>query len=525
MANKLMVQDIQAIKQLRTKGWSLRRIARELRISRNTVREHLRPKQPEVEVGGVGPESWVAGPADAQTDPLSTPGSGVQATGSQPASPTGRRSLCDDYRSSIGGKLEQGLTAQRIYQDLRLDGNFEGSYQSVKRFVAKLQQEQPERVWRIETGPAEEVQVDFGSGPVLELGEAKRAKTWIFRMVLSHSRKAYSEAVRNQTTENFIRCLENGFRHFGGVTMTINLDNLKAAVIKADWADPQLNPKLVDFARHYGTAIMPCLPRVPEHKGKVESGIKYIKSNALAGRKFKLLAALNEFLMHWERTVADVRIHGTAKRQVAAMFEKEKPHLLALPLELFPFFKEGERSVHRDGYVEVERSYYHVPAEYFHRQVWVRYDSREVRIFTRQEDSSLKQIQLHRRLEPGQFSQVLGIGGGQASLKANLKYWCERASHLGSGCALWAQGVAQNRGIEAIRTLMGLVSLSQKHGGSQINRACERAQARGAWRLRDVRALLHVKEIQTEIVFEQHHPLIRNLSEYGIFVQSKTQQS
>jgi transposase len=83
---------------------------------------------------------------------------------------------------------------------------------------------------------------------------------------LSHSRKGYSEAVWRQTTESFIRCLENAFRHYGGVTVSVVIDNLKAGVIQADWFDPELNPKLEEFARHYGTVILPTKPAMPRHK-------------------------------------------------------------------------------------------------------------------------------------------------------------------------------------------------------------------------------------------------------------------
>lgn len=517
MANKLMVQELEAIKTLAGRGWSIRRIARHLQISRNTVRQYLR----------AWPAAHGSPPGgELQTDPLSTPGSDKLSPQTDPLSTTGnngRKSLCLEHAGLILSKVELGLTAQRIYQDLQSEVCFSGSYQSTKRYVRKLRQSDPALVYRIEVQPGEEVQVDFGSGPMLLGPEGKKRKTSIFRLVLSYSRKAYSQAVLRQDTETFIRCLENAFRQFGGSSMTINLDNLKAAVLKADWADPQLNPKLADFARHYGTTVLPCLPRVPEHKGKVESSVKYVKDNALAGRKFESLAALNEFLAHWERTVADVRIHGTTKRQVAELFGLEKPFLLPLPASLFPSFKEGPRSVHRDGHIEVEKAFYHVPHEYLRRDVWVRFDSREVRIFIQDKDSTLKQIQLHRRLEPGQFTNARGIGGGQGSLQANLAYWVERASNLGSSCALWARAVAQNRGIAGMRSLMGLVSLTDRHSFPAVNGACERAHARGTWRLRDVRALLQAREIQTQITFEEHHPLIRDLREYGLFIQTKTQ--
>ena len=532
MANILKVQEQEAIRNLGALGWGIRRISRELKISRNTVRNHVRALE------GANPgritEQILKAPAlstgssAVQTDPLSTLGSEgneIQTDPLSTAGKTGRSSLCLVHAELILQKVEAGLTAQRIYQDLRMETAFAGSYQSVKRYVQQLRRSDPKLVHRIEVQPGEEVQVDFGAGPYLEGEDGRKTKTWIFRMVLSYSRKAYAEAVLRQNTETFLRCIENAFRHFGGGTLTINLDNLKAAVLKADWADPELNPKLIDFARHYGTTILPCLPRVPEHKGKVENSVKYVKQNALAGRQFTALAEVNRFLPHWEKTVADVRIHGTTKRQVAELFELEKPFLRALPASLFPCFQEAPRTVHRDGHIEVAKAFYHVPPEYLQREVWVRFDSREVRIFIPDKEGGLKQIQMHRRLQPGQFTNARGIGGGQGSLQANLDYWLKRASNLGSSCEQWAQAVVIHRGIGGLRTLMGLVSLTDHHSFPSLNQACERACARGTWRLRDLKALLAAREIQAEITFEEHHPLIRNLSEYGLFIQKQTQNA
>jgi len=533
MANQLKVQEQETILRLAGRGWGIRRIARELCLSRNTVRNYY-PAKGQVPAPNSSPP--------AQTDPLSTAGADSAARETDPpiaiagrssVSPqtdplstpgnSGRKSLCLDYGGLIRAKAQAGLSAQRIYQDLQDQSAFRGSYQSVKRYVQKLRLIEPELVERIEVQPGEEVQVDFGLGPLLVGADGKKRRAWVFRLVLSYSRKAHSEAVLRQDTESFLRCIENAFRDFGGVTQTINLDNLKAAVLKADWADPELNPKLVDFARHYGTAILPCLPRTPEHKGKVESSIKYLKGNALAGRQFTSLAQLNELLAQWESTVADQRIHGTTKRQVAELFAVERPALQALPASLFPCFREGPRTVHRDGYVEVEKSFYHVPVEYVGQRVWVRFDTREVRIYSQSREGLLEQIQMHCRLEPGKFTRALGIGGGHGSVQANLAYWLNRASSLGTDCALWSRSVVQKRGIEGMRSLMGLVALAQKHSFPAINNACQRALASGTFRLREVRRLLQSREVQTEILFEPHHPLIRNLSEYGLFIHQQTQ--
>ena len=163
---------------------------------------------------------------------------------------------------------------------------------------------------------------------------------------------------------------------------TVVIDNLKAGVIDPDLYDPRLNPKLEEFAQHYGTVILPTRPAMPRHKGKVEAGVKYAQNNAIKGRSFSSLAEQNDHLRHWERTVADTRIHGTIRQQVGKIFETiEKALLKPLPASLFPVFEEARRSVHRDGYVEFRRAYYSVPPEYVGRQVWVRQELRLLRVY------------------------------------------------------------------------------------------------------------------------------------------------
>ena len=514
MANLLKVNEQNTIQQLAEQGWSRRRIAREMKLDRKTVRRYLETaaKSPTISTPGDGAPEPVK-------SPIATPGE-VNGCGMVTAAlAAGRPSLCDGHQSRIETKLEAGLSAQRIYQDLRAEAGFQGSYQSVKRFVRQLRQAQPQRVWRIEVQPGEEAQVDFGAGaPVVE--SQSRRRPWVLRVVLSYSRKAYSEAVFHQTTENFIRCLENAFRAFGGTTRVVNLDNLRAAVHKADWCDPDFNPKVMSFCRHYGCALLPCRPRTPEHKGKTERGVAYLKGNALRGRTFPSLAAENEFLRHWEKTVADVRIHGTTRQQVSVVFAEEQKALLPLPPDLFPCFLEGRRTVHRDSYVEVDKAYYSVPPEYIGQQVWARWDRHEVRIF----NTRWEQIKLHAHLPPGRFDQVLGLGGGHGPLDRQLDYWLKRARDLGGPCGQWSQAVLEHKGPLGLRSIMGLVSLAENNAFKNLNDACASALSRGAWRLRDVRALLdqRQREFQTHLAFAQSHPLIRNLAEYGLFIKSKT---
>src|SRR4029077_13229047 len=232
------------------------------------------------------------------------------------------KSQCEPLAEVIKAKAEVGFSAQRIYQDLVGENGFTDSYQSVKRFVRKLRSTQPERVWRLECQPGEELQLDFGLGAPINDAQGKTRRSWVMRLVLSYSRKGYSEAASRQDTETFLRCLENGLRSFGGVPLLLNLDNFKAAVLKADWFDPEINPKLADFCRHYGMHVVPCRPGTPQHKGEIERGVAYVRTNALQGRRCTTLSEETLFLSHWEDSVADKRIRGTTRKQVSACFEE-----------------------------------------------------------------------------------------------------------------------------------------------------------------------------------------------------------
>ena len=410
MVNRLKMATTETIRGLLAQGWSQRRIARELGIDRETVARYARG-QPEE---------------------------------SNPAiSTAGRPSTCEPCRTVIEDKRAAGLSAQRIWQDLVDEQGFAGSYESVKRFVRHLQggQELPFR--RMETLPGAEAQVDFGRG---------RRRPHAFRIVLSFSRRAYSEGVWRQDTESFIRCLENAFRHFGGVTRTLVIDNLRSAVSQADWYDPELNPKVLDFSRHSGTVILPTKPYMPRHKGKIENNIGYLEDNALRGHAFDSLAAHNEHLRRWEQQVADHRIHGTTRRQVLALFEEyERQALLPLPEQRFPVFQEGRRKVHCDGHISVACSYYSVPPEYRSREVWVRWDSRLVRIY----NSRFEQISIHCRVAPGKFStQKAHLASEKiSSIERGAEYLLRRASLVGPWSALWTRQMLEARGIEGIRVL------------------------------------------------------------------------
>jgi transposase len=520
MANQLAMDKVQAIKSLRAGGMTERRIARTLGISRKAVRRHL---------GRDRSKDTKAPPGKAPTgsgDPKETkaPTGSAALDSTLPSTPVeSSRSLCAAYAEAILAKLEQGLTAQRIYQDLHDEQGFSGKYHSVRRYVRRLSQQSELAFRRIEVEPGQEMQVDYGTGARCQDQGGKLCRTHVFRLVLSHSRKGYSEAVRRLTTESFIRSLENAFWALGGVPKIVVFDNAKAVVSQADWYDPELNPKIVEFCRHYGCTLLPTRPRTPRHKGKVERGVGYVQSNALRGRVFASLAEQNEHLRHWERTVADTRIHGTTKKHVGQLFESvERAALGPLPPQRFPFYEEGKRRVSRDGHLEVQRSFYSAPPEYLGCEVWVRWNSQVVRILNHR----FEQIALHCRQEPGKFStlgehlaseKISGVERGAAFLLGKVRF-------LGPHSLRWAEAALAEHGVRGMRIIQGLLALARKYEADAIEAACDQAWRGRGFRYRIIKKLLeHKSATQQTLEFIETHPVIRPIAEYGEFLKHALQ--
>ena len=504
--HQLKVNQQQTIAALTQQGWSKRRIARELGLDRATVRKYAKGAEP-------------------ATNP--TPGS-TTASDSKPATNpapggSGPESSCRPWRQRIEKAWKAGLSIQRIFQDLISEEGFEGSYSAVRRFVGHLSDGAGELPFRrMECAPGQEMQVDFGQGAwVIENG--KRRRPHLFRSVLSHSRKGYSQAVWRQDSESFIRCLESAFRDQGGVPATVVIDNLKAGVIKADWYDPLLNPKLEEFARYYGTCILPTKPAMPRHKGKVESAVKYAQDNALKGRSFESLGAQNKFLADWERKVADTRIHGTTRLQVGKVFEEvERAALKPLPAALFPVFTEAPRSVHRDGHVEFQKAYYSVPPEYTGQKVWVRHEGQLLRIFNQRRE----QIALHTHARPGKFTTDPKHlhSHKRHIIERGADYLLDQCRLLGPFAGTWAEAMHQVRGAQSLRVMQGFLHLAGKHPSDEIERAAKTATHHGTWRLRDLKRLLDQPANVLQLDFLETHPLIRQLDAYRIELPKTPEQ-
>jgi hypothetical protein len=411
-------------------------------------------------------------------------------------------------------KLGAGLTIQRIFQDLVEDFSYGYSYESVKRYVRTLAS-RPRACGVMHSLPGEEAQVDLFQGPpTLDGRSGQWRRPWVFRMTLCHSRHGYEEAVWDQKTETFLALHENAFRNLGGVARVVRHDNMKAAVVRACFYDPDINPVWEGFAKHWGFTALPTLPRNPKENGKQERSGGYVKSNALKGRRFSSLEELNAFLVRWNRTIARVRIHGTTRRQVYAHFEEtDKKALGPLASAPFPFFERGTRTVHPDGHVEVEGSFYPAPPQLVGRDVEVRFDRHLVRVF---DGEAL--VVVHARVKPGEYARVPGgPQGPSSSQRAFLTTLLARCERVGMPLKEWAEAAHEERGVRALRLIQGVLALVRRHPREVVVAAAKTALTHRLFRYKDLHRLCErttAQPLQRSLL--DVHENIRPMADYRL---------
>jgi transposase len=293
-------------------------------------------------------------------------------------------SSVEPYREVVSRLHKERVEVAAIWQRLQEQG-YTGSYSSVRRFVQALDPRQPDVTVRVERKPGEEVQVDFGfAGTMIDPETGQIRKAWAFVMTLSWSRHQYVEFVFDQRVETWLRCHCHGFEFLGGVPLRVVIDNLKAAITRACWDDPQVQQAYRECAEHYGFMIAPCRPGTPEHKGKVEQGgVHYVKRNFLAGRPRMTIHQANQAVQVWCRTTAGQRVHGTTKERPLARFEEtEQARLKPLPETAYDLAIWKVVKLHRDCHIVFDGAYYSAPFRLVGQSLRVRGGCRRVTIHT-----------------------------------------------------------------------------------------------------------------------------------------------
>lgn len=521
MANRLTMVKQEVVFGLFEQGWSNRKINKSIKIDRRTLSRYrvlwINNKE-QTTLISASPEGCELSQPPVQNAPPKCPPKGVVHF-QVPTDPTitdfSSKSQATRYHDVITQKLEKGQQARSIFQDLVIEQEYAGSYDSIKRYVRKLKKVTPKLYARIETPAGEEAQVDFGRGaPVLRNG--RYYKCWLFIMTLSHSRKLFAEVVWRQDVETFLRCHEHAFEFFGGVPKTIKIDNLKSAVLKAHLYEPELNPNYLAFSQHYHFVPLPCLVATPQHKGKVESNIKYVQNNALKGKRFSSIEQQDNYLKDWNKRWASTRIHGTTKRQVELMYLEERPTLQPRPETSFSFFKIGLRKVNViDSHVEVGGAYYPVPPIYLGKQVTVHFNNDRVKIFHQD-----RLIQNLSTVSKGYFHPDKSCLPECKNYNQSryIQRLFEQCQDIGPSVFTWAKEMENLRQQRAYRAIQGVVALNKKFSSDVINWACHQGVEKNVFSYHIVKDLVEQRssqlKIQYEIHFIQDDELIRSPREY-----------
>jgi len=526
MANVLKQEKQEEIRALGRLGWSLRRIEEATGVRRETVARYLRWAGIRVRPprGRRLGEAKAASPVS--TDPLGPPPAEAKAASEvstdlereSKAYTAQSASLCEPHREWITTALEHGRNATSIWQDLVDQHGFAGRYSSVRRFVHDLRGSAVLLAHpTIVTAPGEEAQVDYGEGPMVRHPETgKYRRTRLFALTLGWSRKAVWLLTWRSSSRIWCELHEEAFRRLGGVVDLVVLDNLKEGVLEPDVYDPALNPLYRDFLAHHGVVALPARVNHPDRKGKVERSIGYAQATPLKGKRFESLEEAQAYLDRWTERWADTRIHGTTKRQVAAMFAEEQPHLRPLAAEPFRYYQHGLRTVHLDCCVEVEAAYYGAPPGWIGREVTVQWDGIEVRLIDPRTGALLRE---HRR-KPRGWRQV-HPSDVPARTPPTTIHLLTRARRAGVEIGKLCDAIHARSGEAGVRRILGVMSLVKKHGSQPVEDACRAALELGSPDYRFVRRWLE-RHPPAPLTLRQVDPLIRELSLYRDLVSQLT---
>jgi transposase len=254
-------------------------------------------------------------------------------------------------------------SARILFQELRATRGYSGGYDTVRNAVRPLRIEAAAASitqCRFETAPGQQAQADWGQ--VRVRFESGPAAVHIFVLTLGYSRRGWAEGYEHERMESLLSAHENGFAHFGGVTREVLYDRMRTVIQGEDDGAKRWNETFKAFAGHWGFEPRVCRPYRAQTKGKVESGVKYVKRNFLPGRTFRDLADFNEQLRAWLTDIADVRIHGTTHEAPIVRFAREAEALVPLAGRAsFLQAQQRERVVADDWLVSIDTNRYSVP--------------------------------------------------------------------------------------------------------------------------------------------------------------------
>lgn len=451
------------LNQLRA-GASDRRISRDMGIARQTAKRYRQWAEAYGLLAGEMPDLETLRRELAETLPEKSAPQNISSV--------------ESYREMVEKMVQAEVETAAIWERLKERG-FTGAYASVYRFVRSIKPAHPKTTVRVERKPGEEAQVDFGyAGLMLDPASGKLRKSWAFVMTLSWSRHQYVEFVWDQSIATWLKLHVNAFAFFGGVPERIVPDNLKAAILKACWDDPQAQTSYRECAEHYGFRIAPCRVRTPEHKGKVEQGgVHYVKRNFLGGREPTSLPQANRDVQRWCKETAGKRIHGTVKEKPLERFETiEKSRLKPVPQSPYDLAIWKRAKLHRDCYVVFEGSYYSAPFRLVSQSLWICAGARQVRLY----NTKYELVATHERAaKPGERHTHPDHLPPEKlpGLLLDRETCLQEACAIGPAVQQVIEAILSDPVMERLPSAGRLLRLRAHFGDQRLEAACQRALA------------------------------------------------
>lgn len=299
--------------------------------------------------------------------------------------------LIKPFEKYLKSRIKQNITNRtKLLLEIK-QRSYKGSYSTLNNYLRELLKSAKYKNYKpsthLETGPGEQAQVDWGSFGKIEIG-GRKERLYAFVYVLGYSRALYVEFTIKQNLQTLEQCHIHAFENLG-IPKTIVYDNMKTVVLEVERLPdnksiPHYNPAFSDFARYYDFNIFACPPYWPRAKGKVESGVKYVRNNFMQGMKFNRqslstnrglnsLEDLNRKARIWLDTVANVRDHKSTGKKPYNMWLEEKEYL-RFPKELpvYPISAVVVRHSTKDGLIHYKSNFYSVPMQYARRKLYVK---------------------------------------------------------------------------------------------------------------------------------------------------------
>jgi transposase len=334
MAPKLTREMLVTLAVLVQRGQSNGQIAQTLGVTEGAVRYHRRR----------------AGCADGRLD--------------KPAKAQALAGVIDAFVQATAGNqadADRPINVQLLYEQLCTEHGYAGSYKSVLRYMRRHYPRPRLRPYRrVETPPGAQAQVDWGTVTDLDIGAGPET-LYAFVAVLSHSRKEVVIWRQRMDQLSWHHAHNEAFRRLGGVPAVVRLDNLKTAIAHGAGPWGEINPAYLAYARAVGFHIDACLPRAPEHKGKVERKVGVVKGRLVLTGSFAGLEALQQTTDVQLALSAARRLCPATGQTVEASWQAEMRLLRALPILPEAFDVVATRRVQRDCTVNFEGRVYSVP--------------------------------------------------------------------------------------------------------------------------------------------------------------------